>query len=94
MHLGIAEAIDGLFRIAHQKNGPSITRFPAAHETLDEFPLVQARILEFIDQEVFDSDIQVKLDVRGGIAIEGAKRGLLQCGKIDHTTNPAQSVVL
>ncbi len=51
-HLRFAELVDGLHRVANNKEGSPIAGLPAHRECLDQVELGQRSVLEFIDQDM------------------------------------------
>ncbi len=67
-HLGIAEAVDRLHRIADQKQRPPVPRGPACGQIRDQVALRLRRVLKFVDQQVLHARIEREQQVRRRIA--------------------------
>src|SRR4029078_1890932 len=58
--LGLAEAINGLHRIPHQKQCAAVARLPSCGQFLEQLILSARGILKFVNQQVFDACIETK----------------------------------
>ena len=81
---GLAEAIDGLHRIADEEERAAVGRLPACGERLEQFVLGDGRVLEFVDKQMLDACAHRKGQIgRLPTRVQGADGGLCDLGKID-----------
>jgi len=57
-HIGLAEAVDRLHRVADDEQRAAVIGHPAARQPFDQGDLARAGILEFVDQQVADAVIE------------------------------------
>ena len=69
--LGLAEAVDGLHRVADHEQRAPVARLPAGSELGQQFMLAHRGILEFIDQQVANAVIEMQGQIGGRLG--GAK---------------------
>ncbi len=75
-HVRIAEAVDGLHGIPHQKQGAAILRLPARREGFQQMQLGVGRVLKLVHQDVLNAPIQRQQQITGGIrGTQGAPGG-------------------
>ena len=81
---GLAKSIDRLHRIADRKyRAAVVARLPAGGEALEQFPLADRSVLEFVDEYVLDAHVerQQQIGRRLGVA-QRAHRALRDFGEI------------
>ena len=66
-HLGLAEPVDRLHRVADRKQGTPVLRFPSLGEPRHQFVLADGSVLELVDQQVADAIVKREGQV-GGLA--------------------------
>ena len=63
-HLGFAELVDRLHRIAHREQRAPVTRLPAGGQRAQQLELLKRGILEFIDEDVADGAAATQGQIR------------------------------
>ena len=63
--IGFTEAVDGLHRVAHQKQRPPIAGHPLGGQAPEDLVLRGGGVLELVDEQVFDPGVE-RLGERGG----------------------------
>ena len=82
--VGLAEAIDGLHRIADNEQGAPVALLPAGGEPLQQRDLRGAGVLELIDQQMADAVIELELEIgRLGFITECGQRALCDFDEVD-----------
>ena len=57
-HLGVAEAVDRLHRIADREQRAAVAGLPAGGQPAQELELRERRVLELVDQQVIDACVE------------------------------------
>src|SRR5690606_29345111 len=58
------KAIDRLHRVAHEKQGAAVARFPPRREDLEQSKLPVRRVLELVDEDVPDPVVEREQQIR------------------------------
>ena len=77
-HIGLAEPVNGLHRVADQKQGAAVAVLPAGGQPLEQAHLGRAGVLEFVDQQVADAVVQLQLQIAGRVVIAQGQQGVLR----------------
>ena len=64
-HVGLAEPVDGLHRVAHREDGAPVPGRPARGERGEQVPLASRRVLELVDEHVRQALVEGQQEVRG-----------------------------
>ncbi len=87
-HLGLAETVDGLHRVAHDEERAAVALFPARGELREQLVLRHGGVLELVDEDVVDAVVEREHEIRGAVlGLEGAKRAL---GDLDEIGLPVR----
>ena len=82
-HLRFPETIDGLHRVADQKQCLAIHRLPLPGQPRDQFILALRCVLELVDQQMLDTAIEGKGEVGRSICrAQGGLRSMGDFGKV------------
>ena len=81
--LRLAEAVDGLHRVADQEQRAAVILLPARGQSFDQFELRVRGVLELVDQDVLDARVEREQEVGRLLRrAERAHRGLRHLGEV------------
>src|SRR5208337_303276 len=82
LHLGVAEAVDRLHRVADEEQRPAIAARPAGGQAFDQLDLRARGVLKLVHEQMLDTRIEREQEVRRRIAAlqraQGDQRRLVE----------------
>ena len=94
-HLRLAEAVDGLHRVAHHEHRAPVAFLPAGGEALEQLELAERGVLEFVHQQMADAVVQGQGQVRGlALGAQGMHGGLRHFGEVGLAALPERHLEL